>query len=77
MLRVFGFQPRRGGPKLAQGKRPTGAPPWVETITEIGALKGRPYAVQRVVPPFQGFVFHTNRLPRALPWAGITSPLWG
>ena len=41
-LRCFGFSPQRGSRKLAQGKRPTGAPPWVETVTGFEALKGRP-----------------------------------
>ena len=41
-LHCFGFSPQRGSPKLAQGKRPTGAPPWVETVTGFEALKGRP-----------------------------------
>ena len=42
-LRCCGFTPQRGSPKLAQGKRPSGAPPWVENVTGFGALKGRPY----------------------------------
>ncbi len=40
--RFSGFQPQRGSPKSAQGKRPTEAPPWVPFIMELEALKGRP-----------------------------------
>ena len=46
-LRSFGFSPQRGSRKSAQGKRPTGAPPWVFTVTEFEALKGRPYIVHQ------------------------------
>ena len=41
-LRSFRFSPLRGSPKLAQGQRPTGAPPWVVIVTGFEALKGRP-----------------------------------
>jgi len=42
-LRFLDFQPQRGGRKSAQGKRPTGAAPWVSVVKETVALKGRRY----------------------------------
>jgi hypothetical protein len=54
-LRYLQFPSQRGNPKSAQGKRPAGAPPWVETATGFEALKGDPKSIRRIVPPLQGF----------------------
>ena len=41
VLALRGFlRPKRGSPMSAQGKRPTGASPWVRIADEFEALKG-------------------------------------
>ena len=72
-LQCSGFTPQRGSAKVAQGKRPSGAPPWVATITEIGALKGRPYSVPMSSAAPSGLEIHDNSPTQgvALGWHSI------
>ena len=58
--RCFGFSPQRGNPKLAQGKRPAGAPPWVANVTNFEALKGRPYVNSRNCVALSGLGIPAN-----------------
>jgi len=48
-------------------------------VENSNALKGQNrFVVKNLVSPFQGWAdSHSDRIPRALPWAGRSLPLWG
>jgi hypothetical protein len=48
-------------------------------VENSNALKGQNrFVVKNLVSPFQGWVdFHSDRIPRALPWAFLFRPLRG
>ena len=64
-------KPQRGGAQPAQGKRPTGAPPWVSKRHRIPSPEG---AIQRrsstKCRPFRASILEKRRQPRPLAWAG-------
>ena len=72
-MSCFGLSPQRGSHKLAQGKRPSGASPWVETAKDLIALKGRHYFVSMSRAAHSGlsFLFESPTQGVALGWPSI------
>ena len=72
--------PHRGSHMPAQGKRPSGAPPWVRKFPTTRSPEGAKYegnVVQNECRPFRALNPFDQPPRRALPWAGIWLPLWG